>query len=273
MSFQPLELGWFGGGDRSEPSTLEISLPATASVSVDTVSAGVDVAGVRSTDGAGQQAYADEEAHATLAALAESLATASTEQRGIAAVLRAELSHRRGDHRDETQALQEAARLAKASGVRSLILQAALQGAHHAPLAVMTDASTALISPQARDALATWLSHLKSLDGAAANTVTAYGRDVAGYLSFLARHRGQTEGTAALASLPTSDLRAWMAHERGRGVSARSLARALSAVKGFTAWAADRTGADATTVLAARGPKFRRKLPRPLTEEAEISAP
>lgn len=39
--------GWFGGGDRSEPSTLEISLPATASVSVDTVSAGVDVTGVR----------------------------------------------------------------------------------------------------------------------------------------------------------------------------------------------------------------------------------
>lgn len=39
--------GWFGGGSRSEPSTLEISLPATASVSVDTVSAGVDVTGVR----------------------------------------------------------------------------------------------------------------------------------------------------------------------------------------------------------------------------------
>lgn len=131
----------------------------------------------------------------------------------------------------------------------------------------MTDAATALISPQARDALATWLSHLKSLDGAAANTVTAYGRDVAGYLSFLAQHRGQTDGTAALASLPTSDLRAWMAHERGRGLSARSLARALSAVKGFTAWLADRHGQDATAILSARGPKFRRKLPRPLTED------
>lgn len=131
----------------------------------------------------------------------------------------------------------------------------------------MTDAATALISPQARDALATWLSHLKSLDGAAANTVTAYGRDVAAYLSFLAQHRGQTDGTAALASLPTSDLRAWMAHERGRGLSARSLARALSAVKGFTAWLADRHGQDATAILSARGPKFRRKLPRPLTED------
>jgi integrase/recombinase XerC len=59
-----------------------------------------------------------------------------------------------------------------------------------------------------------------------------------------------------------------MASERARGLSARSLARALSAVKGFTAWAADRSGADATTVLSTRGPKVRRKLPRPLSEDA-----
>lgn len=39
--------GWFGGGDRSEPSTLEVSIPAAAALSVDTVSAGVDVTGVR----------------------------------------------------------------------------------------------------------------------------------------------------------------------------------------------------------------------------------
>ena len=38
-------------------------------------------------------------------------------------------------------------------------------------------------------------------------------------------------------------------------------------MKGFTAWAADRSGHDATTVLSARGPKFRRKLPRPLSED------
>ncbi|MEY4983966.1 MAG: hypothetical protein RIR62_2232 [Pseudomonadota bacterium] len=121
------------------------------------------------------------------------------------------------------------------------------------------------ISPAARDALARWLVHLRALDGAAEKTVTAYGRDVAGYLGFLARHRGGTEGLAALAALPVSDLRAWMAAERERGLSARSLARALSAVKGFTAWLADHEGGDATTVLSARGPKYRRKLPRPLT--------
>lgn len=124
------------------------------------------------------------------------------------------------------------------------------------------------ISPAARDALEAWLTHLKALDGKAAHTLTAYARDVSGWLAFLAQHRGGTEGLAALASLPASDLRAWMAAERARGVSARSLARSLSAVKTFTAWLADRQGADATTILSTRGPKFRRKLPRPLSVDA-----
>lgn len=38
--------GWFGGGDRSEPSRLEVTVPARAAVTVDAVSAAVDVEGV-----------------------------------------------------------------------------------------------------------------------------------------------------------------------------------------------------------------------------------
>jgi site-specific recombinase XerD len=38
-----------------------------------------------------------------------------------------------------------------------------------------------------------------------------------------------------------------MAAERGRDVSARSLARALSSVKSFYGWWAERDGFDATT--------------------------
>ena len=124
------------------------------------------------------------------------------------------------------------------------------------------------LSPALRDALSTWLTHIRALDGVAVNTVTAYAHDVTRFLDFIARHRGATEGLAAYAVIPQTDLRAWMAHERGRGISARSLARALSAVKNFTAWLADREGADATTLLSARGPKFRRKLPRPLDKDA-----
>lgn len=124
-----------------------------------------------------------------------------------------------------------------------------------------------LLSPEVSAALAGWLAHLRALDGASDNTLRAYAADVGRYLSFMARHRGGSEGLKALAALPTQDLRAWMAHERDRDLGARSLARALSAVKGFTAWAADRSGADATPVLTARGPRLKRRLPRPLSPE------
>ena len=131
----------------------------------------------------------------------------------------------------------------------------------------MTRGSLA-ISPAAREALEAWLTHLRVLDGRAEKTVTAYAADLRGWLGFLAQHRGGTEGLEALMDVPVSDLRAWMAHEQARGVAPRSVARALSAVKGFTAWLSDRRGFDATTVLSTRAPRFQRKLPRPLSVEA-----
>ena len=131
----------------------------------------------------------------------------------------------------------------------------------------MTADGLAAVSPGQRAALAQWLAHIRALNGAAAHTVTAYAADVARYMDFLARHRGAAEGTMALLAVPQADLRAWMAHERARGLGPRSLARALSAVKGFTGWLAERDGVDATAILSARGPKYRRSLPRPLSED------
>ncbi len=121
------------------------------------------------------------------------------------------------------------------------------------------------IPPAQRDALARWLDHLRALDAVAAHTLTAYARDVTGFLGFLAIHHGESEGLKAIAKVDQSDLRAWMSYERDHKLSSRSLARELSAVKNFIAWVADRENIDATAVLSQRGPKFRRKLPRPLT--------
>lgn len=124
------------------------------------------------------------------------------------------------------------------------------------------------ISAAAGDALAAWLDHLRALQGASAHTIKAYRTDVAGFLGFLHQHHGGGLGLARLAQIGQSDMRAWMAHERGRGVASRSLARALSSVKSFMRWLADREGFDPTHVLAARAPKYQRKLPRPLSEDA-----
>ena len=124
------------------------------------------------------------------------------------------------------------------------------------------------ISDAARDALTHWLSGLKSLRGASDATVEAYRRDVVDYLSFMGEHHGGPQGIAALGTVTTGDIRAWMARERGAGLGARSLARKLSAVKTFHRWLAERDGIEVTPVLSARAPKFQRSLPRPLAEDA-----
>lgn len=124
------------------------------------------------------------------------------------------------------------------------------------------------IAPATRAALADWLGQMSALGGARPATVAAYGTDLRLYLGFLAVHLGAPPAPAAFAALTQSDLRAFLAREQGRGVGARSIARRLSAIKTFTRWLADRTGADATATLAMRAPRHRRRLPRPLSEEA-----
>ncbi|WP_425100275.1 tyrosine recombinase XerC [Tropicibacter sp. S64] len=124
------------------------------------------------------------------------------------------------------------------------------------------------ISPAARDALATWLDHTKALKDASGNTLTAYRGDVLDFIVFLTGHKAEPQGLAPLARVTTSDMRSWMAHLRGTGVASRSMARKLSAVKTFYRWLAEREGFEPTAVLSARAPKFQKKLPRPLTEDA-----
>lgn len=123
-------------------------------------------------------------------------------------------------------------------------------------------------APALTQAATDWLDSLVARKGAAANTRAAYQRDLADFLGFLARHHGGAGGVAQIRALTQSDLRAFLADQRDRDIGARSLARKLSAIRGFVGWLADRDGFDATTVLSLRAPKFRKPLPRPITPEA-----
>lgn len=125
-----------------------------------------------------------------------------------------------------------------------------------------------MIAPQLTAALDAWLAHCRALNGAAQNTLKAYHTDVLGFLAFMQDHHGDQVGIAPLSRITVGDMRAWMAHERRRGVGARSLARSLSAVKTFYRWLSDREGFEPTAVLSTRSPKFTKKLPRPLEEHA-----
>lgn len=124
------------------------------------------------------------------------------------------------------------------------------------------------LTPALRDAIERWLAHLLALDGASQHTLRAYGSDVSAFGAFLSGHLGAPAPPSALEEATQSDMRAFMARERGRGLGARSLARRLSSIKSFIRWLTDRSGAEATAVLAARAPKYRRRLPRPLAPDA-----
>jgi integrase/recombinase XerC len=110
-----------------------------------------------------------------------------------------------------------------------------------------------------------WLDHLRGARAASPLTLAAYRRDVAGFLGFLAVHRG---GEDPGGTVTTAELRAWLAALRGRGLAARSVARALSAVRSFARWRAETEGADIAAFEAARAPRLRPRLPRPVAAEA-----
>jgi tetratricopeptide (TPR) repeat protein len=73
--------------------------------------------------------HADAAAGKALAALAGPIAQASTEQQGIATLLQAELATRGGDRAAAAAAIAKSRQLARASGVKQLQLQVALQEA------------------------------------------------------------------------------------------------------------------------------------------------
>jgi integrase/recombinase XerC len=122
-------------------------------------------------------------------------------------------------------------------------------------------------SAGAFDLLQRWLSSIAALQGASEKTVEAYQRDVAGFIGFLSNHFGGDLGKTKLGQIKITDMRAWMAFERRRGVGPRSLARELSAVKSFFRWLGEAEGIEVTAPLATRAPKFKPQLPRPVARD------
>lgn len=120
----------------------------------------------------------------------------------------------------------------------------------------------------AADLLTRWLAAEKGARDISDHTVKAYRADVSAYLGFLTQHTGGPVARAALARVTPRDMRSWMARLREDGLSARSAARALSAVKGFYRWLAEAEGIEAAAVLAARAPKAPARLPRPVAPDA-----
>lgn len=120
--------------------------------------------------------------------------------------------------------------------------------------------------------LAEWVAHLRDERRFAANSVDAYGRDVAAFLGFLQSHLGGEAAGADLAGLEPRDLRAYLAFRR-QGVdplSDRSLSRALAAIRSFMRYLERRHGIANPRLALVRGPRLKRTLPRPVSEAAAL---
>lgn len=113
-----------------------------------------------------------------------------------------------------------------------------------------------------------WLAHLGAERRLAAHTLAAYRRDVMQFLSFLAAHLGAVPTLRSLGELAPADVRAFMAARRAEGISGRSLARALAAIRSFARFLARRAVTTMPALAAVRAPKIGRTLPKPLSVAA-----
>ena len=122
-----------------------------------------------------------------------------------------------------------------------------------------------LIDAEIERQLAAWTRDFGAVRRLAPKTLEAYTRDLGQFFNFLASHTGGPVSVATLREMRAADLRAFMAKRREDGVEARSLARALSAIKGFFRFL-EREGVLTTEALnVIRTPKAKKSLPKALT--------
>jgi integrase/recombinase XerC len=113
--------------------------------------------------------------------------------------------------------------------------------------------------------IARWQRDMASVRRLAPKTLEAYSRDLGQFLNFLAPHTGGAVSLKTLREMRGADLRAFMATRREAQIEARSLARALSAIKSFFRFL-EREGVMSTEALnVIRTPKAKKSLPKALT--------
>ncbi len=110
-----------------------------------------------------------------------------------------------------------------------------------------------------------WWAWLAAERRLAAASLSAYARDLADFLEFLAEHRGGPVSADMLATLEVGDVRAWLAARHRRGLARSSTMRALAAVRGFFRLSERRFGLSQAAVFALTTPPGPRPLPRPLS--------
>jgi len=111
-----------------------------------------------------------------------------------------------------------------------------------------------------------WRSHLADNRRRSLHTVRAYVATAERLVDFLGDHWGDAPTDRRLVSATAADLRAFLASRRGDGLTNRSTARELSAIRAFLAFAASEAGSESAPPRL-KGPRLKRSLPRPIAPD------
>ncbi len=106
--------------------------------------------------------------------------------------------------------------------------------------------------------LAEYLEHLSKERQVSPHTVKAYQRDLEGFVEFCGRHYG---GDWSWERVDRQGLRAFLGELQRRGLTKRSAARALSALRSFYRYLQVHHGMEANPARSTRIPKLDRRLP------------
>ncbi len=110
-----------------------------------------------------------------------------------------------------------------------------------------------------------FLTHLEKERGQSPHTVKAYGRDLEAFTEFCDRHYG---GRWSWGTVDRLGLRGFLGELQRRGLSKRSAARALSAVRSFYRYLQLHHGIANGVARAARVPRIDKRLPTYLDRES-----
>lgn len=115
------------------------------------------------------------------------------------------------------------------------------------------------VSPASADA---YLSILQSQRKLSPHTIVAYRRDLADLTAFA--------GDTDLAAVTRFDMRKFAARLHAQGLNARSIARKLSAWRGYYAWLSEQTLLTANPVDGVKAPRRARTLPKALSADDAV---
>lgn len=128
------------------------------------------------------------------------------------------------------------------------------------------------MAPDLAEAIAAWQSWLKAEKRVSPHTMDAYQRDLAAFLGFLTKHRGEAPSLPAMLALTPADFRGYLGVRTTEGLSRTSIARAMSTLRGFFRFLERSGRGENAAVTSVRTPRPPRHVPRPLAEDEALEA-